>query len=84
MYIVIDLNGGQVRKFGNLTEQQIQALTDCEEYCIIRIHAEVKIAADDPHPATGTITIWSFDENTCEQEIKDGIIAQDGSIVEVR
>lgn len=84
MYIVIDLNGGQVRKFNNLTEQQIQALTDCEEYCIIRIHTEVKVAVDDYQPATGTITICSFDEDACEQAIKDGIIAQDGSIVEVR
>lgn len=75
MYIVIELINGHVRRFRNLTEQQIQALTDCEDYLIIKIEtADFRTA----------ISASLFDDQFNEETILEGKITQDGSVVQVQ
>lgn len=84
MFIVIDLNNGVAKSIPDLNEQQIQALTDCEDYLIIRIHTDPTEIHTIPKNIPVEIRAWTYDENTCEQQIMEGKIEQDGSIIQVR
>lgn len=75
MYLVIDLNNGIAKRFRDLTEQQIQALIDCEEYLILKIE-----------PAQAGVELYanSIDEDSNEEKIEEGRIEQNNSIIQVR
>lgn len=67
-----------VRVFKDLSEQQLQAITDTEDYTIIRIEQR----AGNPELPTKFIAFMVMEDQS-EELIQGGTFAQDGNVVQV-
>lgn len=79
MYLVIEReNPNDVRSFKELSEQQLQAISDTEDYVIVKIEIHGGSAA---HPTTPHAFLIM--EDLGEERITGGSFRQSGSVVQV-
>lgn len=73
MFLVIDTDSNQIYRFKYLSEQEQQALIDCDWLIIEITSGQVGIA----------LHAVSIDESLDAQPIKEGRLSQDNSIITV-
>lgn len=79
MYLIFEnMSPNAVRVFKDLSEQQLQAITDTEDYTIIRID-ERGGSPEFPSKAVAFIVM----EDQTEELVQGGTFGQDGNVVQV-
>lgn len=79
MYLVFEnVHPNAIRVFKDLSEQQLQAITDTEDYTLIKVEA---IISPDHSPKAVAYLIM---EDQSEELVQGGVFGQDGNVVQVR